>query len=110
MSSRRGFLKLLGVGAGAAVVAPLAAKVVVPVATAVPGDTLPKVRVLEGELLGPVEPVMTNPYNVTNPHNVTKEQVGLGNVQTRTAEWNLQDLVGSDDLVEQMRMIQQTIR
>lgn len=78
MSTRRGFLKLLGIGATSVVVAPMAAKAAsVPmVVDPAPVEALPAVRVLEGELLGPVQP-----FN-GNPHLVTKEQVGLGRIAT----------------------------
>lgn len=111
MSTRRGFLKLLGIGAGAAVAAPVAGKAL-DVLTQ-PGTDMylnnrnysPSTGV--GAHTG--QRISGHPVDersLTNPHNVTKEQVGLGSLR----DWELQDLVGHEDLTRVLEGVATRVR
>lgn len=112
MSARRGFLRLLGIGAGAAVAAPVAAKAI-DVLTQPGTDMYLNNRNYNPSTdVGPhtgqrVSGQVVDERSFINPHNVTKEQVGLGRI---TPEWELQDLVGSEDLTRVLEGVAKRIR
>lgn len=110
MSTRRGFLRLLGVGAGAAVAAPVASKALDVLTQPGTDMYLNNHKYNPSTDVGPFEGQRVSGQPVDwqgNPHVVTKTEVGLGRV---SPEWELQDLVGSQDLVRVIDGVSKRIR
>lgn len=86
MSTRRGFLKLLGIGAGAAVAAPVAGKALDVLTQPGTDMYLNNRNYSPSTKMGPhtgqrISGRPVGERSLTNPHNVTKEQVGLGSLR-----------------------------